>query len=436
MRRLAGIVTLFGALCSLAWSQQDITIPGLSTYTVIGRGLLWGTGVNNNFIFQAYNPNTQICLYVTNNNPTNSHSFTVTLWQAGDPQVKAFASFPSKWAQTNTNQTFPKTVTAVTTVGIFFNVSAAALLTAQFTGSSSAAGSPDSADIFAVQTTAGGCGLSAGSPVPVTGASVQGSTLTAPNQFPVLIGGLSSPGAASTILPLHVGGTGNGILIDGGVCCQSFASGFRSNPAASFSNFQAASGTGSQLETVIDNFDMGFFGAKGTAPGFVKTNFLEIATDQFWQTVSSTPAWVVLGKITNPAANATLLEHFMTNAGNVNPAYKSLVLDCSAACELLVQRVTARGGTCTALTAQNLQVGNNGVQLAPNAADVQENACTTPPTASTAMFDLPLGANIPITLDLSGFVNFHNATAGSGVSVQVVAGFTGIATASLTWAEQ
>lgn len=435
MRRFAGVLTLVGALCSIAWSQQDITIPGLNSYVVIGRGLAWGSGVNNNFIFQAFNPNTQICLYITNNNPTNSHSFTVTLWQAGDPAVKSFQQFPAKWAQTVTTQIFPKTVGSVATTGIFFNVSAAALLTAQFTGSSSAGGSPDTADIFAVQTTAGGCGLSSGTPVPVIGAQLQGSNQTAANQFPVLIGGYLSPGVASTIQGLHIGNNGDGILLDGSVCCQAFAAGFQGNPASNFMNLQGSINNQQQREQVLDVFNLGFFGAKGTAPGFVKTNFLEIATDQFWNTASGAPAWVALGKLTNPAVNATLLEHFLTNAGAVNPAYKTLVLACSAACELLVQRVTARGGTCSAITAQNLQVGNNGTVQAPVAADVTENGCTTPPTASTAMFDLPL-TNQPYTIDLSGFVNFHNATAGSGISVQVVSTFTGIATASLTWVEQ
>ena len=428
-------------LCSpIAWSQQDITIPGLNTYTVLGRGLTWGgtTGaVNNNFIFQVLNPNTQVCLYITNNNPSSSHSFTVALWQAGDPQVKSFQQFPAKWAQTITNQIFPKTVNAASTVGIFFNVSAAALLTAQFTGGTTQGGSPDTADLFAVQTTAGGCGLSSGTPVPVIGAQLQGTNQTAGNQFPVLIGGYASPGVAGNIEGLHLGTTGNGLLLDGSVCCQAFAAGFQGNPASNFMSLAGSINTQQEREQVVDVFNLGFFGQKGTAAGFVKTNFLEIASDQFWNGAGTVPAWVALGKITNPGANATLLEHFLTNAAAINPAYKTLVLSCSAACELLVQRVTARGTTCTAITAQNIQVGNGGTQQAPVAPDVTENACTGAPTASTAMFDLQLGAGLPATLDLTGFANFHSPTGnGSGISVQVVTALTGIATASLTWAEQ
>jgi hypothetical protein len=145
---------------------------------------------------------------------------------------------------------------------------------------------------------------------------------------------------------------------------------------------------------------------------------------------------VAAGKLTNPVTGATLLSQFKGTATGSNMAYKTLVMSCSAACELIVQRSTARGTTCTLITVQNLQIGNNGTQQAPTADDTVENGCTGAPTLTTTLYDLNLGAGIPVNLDLAGFVNFHNVGGGSGINVAVVTGFTGVASASLTWVEQ
>jgi len=426
-------------LCSpIAWSQQDVTIPGLNTYTILGRGLSWGgttaASVNNNFIFQVLNPNTQICLYITNNNPTSSHTFTVALWQTGDPSVKSFQQFPAKWAQTITNQIFPKTVAVSATVGIFFNVSAAALLTAQFTGATTQAGSPDTADIFAVQTTAGGCGLSAGTPIPVTGSQVLGSTQTAANQFPVPIGGWTVPGTSSTIQGLALGTQAGGIIQDGHNGAANFYGGNQYNSISNYVAPDCVQAGGLNLFCLYPIISTTTFGTRGMVSG-VKDNFLEMASDQGSITPGSIFAWVVMGKVTNPAINGVILEHFATNTMIVNPAYKTLTLSCSAACEILVSRIAARGGTCTSLTPQSLQVGNNNAAVAPAAGDITENACTSPATAGTAMYDVSLGTQ-PFVIDLSGFVNFHNGTTGGGFQVQTVAAVTGVVTASLTFVEQ
>lgn len=439
IRHFAAILGLLGAFSLCAWAQQDIkVVSGSNPYTIIGRSINWGgSGIgnlNNNFIFQPLDPNQGFCLFLSNNNPSNSHTVSVSVFQTGDPGLTNFQGFAQKWFGVATVTAFPVTVPTLGIVGINYKTTASAGITVVFSGATTAAGSPDTLDVFAVQTNQSACGsLPINS---VQGPFQQNATVTLAQQFPVLVGGVTSPGSTGSAQMAHMGNNGNGWLLDGGVCCQAFASGFQSNPAGNFSNFKAASGASTELEGVIDNFSMGFFGAKGTAPGFVKTNMLEIATDQFWATQSNTPAWVVLGKLTNPATGATLLSQFLTNVSAVNTALKNLVLTCSAACELLVTRTTARGTTCTALTPQNLQFGNNGVQLAPVAADVSENACTGAPAAGTSMYDVSLAAGVPLTLDMSGFANFHQATAGSGWQVQVVTGFTGVGTASITWVEQ
>lgn len=429
-------------LCAPSTSAQTdnfIASGSVSPYLTLGRSLVWGgTGlgtVGQNFIFNPLDPNQGFCVFIFNNNPSSAHSFTITVGQTGDPIIKTYANNTAHWSNVPTTTSFPATVAANTLIGINYKTTASAVIAISFTGNTTQAGSPDSADIFTVQTNQSSCGtLSSNS---VQGVAQQGTTETLSNQFPVQVGGLAAPGSTGQVLAAHVGTAGNGWLVDGGVCCQAFASGFQSNPAGIFSRVSSANGPSTELESVIDNFSMGFFGNKGTAPGYVKTNPLEIATDQFWQTQSNTPAWVLNGKATNPAANQVLLSQFLTNAAAVNIALKWLILDCSAACEILVARETAVGTGCTTLTAQNLQFGNNGVVLAPAAAETLQNNCvTTAPTLGTTMFDIPMGANQWTSIDMAGFANFHNATAGSGIAIEVVTGFTGVATAQLVWVEQ
>ena len=67
----------------------------------------------------------------------------------------------------------------------------------------------------------------------------------------------------------------------------------------------------------------------------------------------------LLGKATNPACGAVLLNEYLTTSSTVNVAYGQAVLNCSAACEMIEARSTTTGG-CTALTAQNLQINIRG----------------------------------------------------------------------------
>lgn len=422
----------------LARAQQDIqVIGGTNPYITIGRGLAWaGSGpgnLNNNFIFHPIDPNEGFCLFIGNNNPSNSHTVTVAVSQSGDPTLNQFIGLSGQWFTVPTITTFPVTVPAATVVGVNYKTTASATVAVQFSGATLQAGSPDTVNIFAVQTNQSACGsLGVNS---VQGVAQNGTTQTNANTFPVQIGGVSSPGATGTVRSFFVGGN-NGFVLDGTVCCQAGTQSFFSTPASSFDNIKGTSGSGVQSEAVFDVMPLMTFGQKGWIGGGMKTNFLELATDQFQNGAGTMPAWVTMGKLTNPTAASTLLSDFLGTTGVVNPAYRWLTLSCSAICEIQVARATARGTTCTGLTPQNLQIGNNGVQQAYATGHTVENNCTGAPTLSTVLYDLNLPAGGATTLDLAGVVDFHSATSGSGLNVSVITGFTGIATASLTLAEQ
>ncbi len=437
MARRALIFTIaIICVCSLAWGQQDIIITGQSAYTVLGRGLQWGSvagaqpAMNNNFVFQALNPNTTVCVYVTNNNPTNAHNITIALQQAGDPQVKTFQIQQAKWAAAQTVQVFPITVNPLTTQGFFFNVSAAALLAAQITGTITAAGTPDTADVFAVQTTSGGCGITKGTPIPVTGALPYNTSILPSNQVPLLIGGMTQPGVTSSLIPFAVGLSG-GSLADGGT--PPVGQGFL-NPSTNFYTPRCTSG-GLNKSCLFSIFSGTTFGnnSGGYLGGGVKTNLLEMA-DDLAEGANVTVGFNALGTLTNPGAGATLLHQFNQNNGTKSSAYKYLVLSCSAACELQVIRTTTQGTTCTAIVLQNLNLWT-GARQAPAATDVAENNCTTAPTQSGILYDLLIGANAPYTLDLAGVVN-ASSTTGAGIMVKVVGAVTGVTSATLSYSEQ
>ena len=184
----------------LARAQQDIqVISGNNPYIALGRNLAWGgSGVgnlNNNFIFHPTDPNIGFCLFLANNNPSSSHSVSVAVSQTGDPNQTSFQGQTGKWFNVPTVTSFPTTVAANTVVGINYKTTASANIAVQFSGATTQAGSPDTVNIFAVQTNQSACGsLAANS---VQGVYQNGTNVTNAQDFPLIVGGLQQPGSTS-----------------------------------------------------------------------------------------------------------------------------------------------------------------------------------------------------------------------------------------------
>lgn len=178
---LAHCVTLLHCtallLCSASlFAQQDIYVNGKGPVLTIGTGLIWGSSgkgaVNNNYIFTPNQPQQNACMYVVNNNPTNSHSFTITIWQSGDPSIRSFST-GARYIQT---QLYSGSVGASSTSSFFAHMDAAATATINVSGSSSQAGNPDTADIYVIQTTSEHCPTGSINQFPIT---ATGSTTAA-----------------------------------------------------------------------------------------------------------------------------------------------------------------------------------------------------------------------------------------------------------------
>lgn len=151
-------------LAPIAVAQIDIQVStaARSPYIVVGRGLTWGSsgtgGANNYFIFQPLSPDQRYCVFIVNNNPTSSHTYTLAAYQTGDPSQGSFQNNSSgRWIQ-DTVQGNAQTVSAASTTSAYVHANAGARMAISLTGSTTQTGSPDTADIFIVQTTAESCG--------------------------------------------------------------------------------------------------------------------------------------------------------------------------------------------------------------------------------------------------------------------------------------
>lgn len=437
---LAWVLILCPIFCSIARAQQDISVVGgTNPYIILGRGLAWGgagTGnLNNNFIFSPVDPNQGFCLFLSNNNPTSAHTVSVGVSQTGDPALHSFQGFSQKWFGVPTTTTFPVNVPLSGIVGINYKTTASAGITVSFSGATTQAGSPDTVDVFAVQTNQSACGSL--STNVVQGPFNQNTTVTTAQQFPVLIGGLAAPGTTTSVQGFVVGSQGNGFLLDSRLGSQLVGGGFKQN--STFSAAQGVSGSGQQQEIVMGVIPVTSFGVKGYAPGTVKINFLEAATDQGQLSAGSMPAWIEEQKVTNPGTGAFIVGDALGTTAATNEAWKSATVSCSVACEFQISNISSLGTTCTAVTAHSMQLWPNAtlVFATGHSAIGGSTACAAQPTVAGApLFDIALAAGTSYTVDLSGLVNFHQAVSVAGLGIFNVTAFTGTMQASISLVEE
>ncbi len=202
---------------SPAMAAQDIKVNtgSKSPYVVIGNNLAWGSsgqgGVNNYFLFTPISPDQRYCLFLKNNNPSNQHTLTLTSWQTGNPAETAFNNNASgNWVQ-DTVQGSPSPVPAGSTVVVYVHANAAAYIAVSITGTSSAGGSPDTANIWLVQTQAESCGPTGSGAQYVQGAVPSGTTAS-PN--PTVGGGMSNDGLGKVVADVNALSNGGKTVVN------------------------------------------------------------------------------------------------------------------------------------------------------------------------------------------------------------------------------
>lgn len=429
LKKLVSILLL--TLCaSIVNAQTDnfISAGSTSPYLTLGRGLQWGgTGfgtIGQNFIFHPLDPNQGFCVFLFNNNPTSTHSITVTVAQTGDPSINTYQGNTQRWTTVATGLTFPQNIPANTLAGFNYKTTASAGIVISFLGNTSAAGSPDTVDAFTVQTNQNSCATIPANAV--QGPYNSGSVITAAGNNPVLIGGKN---IASGAADMWFTGNNHGQILD---INSNIGYSLRAKTVGTGNPGCSAPLGGGEVDCQFLSYVASDWGTTKTIPGFVRSNILEVGTDLGNFGATTQVSFFIQNSATNPGANATILHSFNASASTVDIMYKTAVIDCSAACEIKVFRTTSVGTTCTAITPKAMNIFNS-TRSTPNASDQAESGCTTPPTTSDLIYDLTLN-NVPYTLDLSGYLNSHTAATG-GLLFQNVASVTGVVSVTLNLVE-
>lgn len=174
----------------------DINISSGSKYVGV-RGVAWGASFNVTYILTPVSPEVGVCFYVVNNNPTNAHPFTAQVFQTSDGGVLDFTNNQGKYSSI-TITGLPASVPALSVGAGFSGTTAAAQIAFKFTASGALGGSPDTADLFFVQTTSPSCGAAGAGILSVQGAIADGTAFGSTN--PLVIGGKTSANSSSPLV--------------------------------------------------------------------------------------------------------------------------------------------------------------------------------------------------------------------------------------------
>lgn len=154
--------------------SQDVFVNGRNTNLYFdGISIPWSNLATRNYVLAPVGPDYGFCISIVNNNPTSSHSFSVSAFQSGDFNVTDYSHNTGRYAPLAIVGT-PSPVAANATETFFVKSNGASKVAFSFTGGTTQAGNPDTFDIYGVQTTANGCGTVN----PQTG---QSYTLSTPN---------------------------------------------------------------------------------------------------------------------------------------------------------------------------------------------------------------------------------------------------------------
>lgn len=445
---------------------QDVTIPATNPYLTLTRGASWGgtgrcqanttgasqCGVNNVFVWTPPNPDSTVCVAITNNNPTSSHSISLSLQQTLDVSVTQFSNNTLPWAPVPiSGTTFPVTIAAGDTNSFFFKSSSAAKLALQVTGAISAAGNPDTANIVVVQpSTAQFCGSALNSTfTSVQGDVSQDTAIPSTNNFPVLMGG-SSYNAPIHIEALRVldgaSGTAQGNLQTGGFGGPFFVDQY--NETGTSEQINTSTGAGNSPGhgfLKIQNYGTCSDATTGCAIILKETRKYGVMVEGPFaysaaaegSTTSNLSASVAHVDFVNPGAGIDVLDMGSTVAGSILEPNR-LVVSCSATCDFTFTRDSNTGTTCTAVPITHPY--DPTVLYTPLALNVTTN-CAAAPTASATYFHIFLAAGQPFNIDLNGYWKGgrigNSTTAGTagGFSVFNGAALTGTMSVTLEWME-
>lgn len=147
MKKYFTLLFLF-ILTNLCYAQ-DIRLNINSDVYTITKNRQWNQ-FNQTYIFRPKVPQISLYIFVANRNPTNSHTLTLKVYQTPDSTLNNFSSSSGFWVEDAINGDC-NNVSANTMTACYVNTMFAGQITIQITNAASAAGSPDTGDIYIIQ---------------------------------------------------------------------------------------------------------------------------------------------------------------------------------------------------------------------------------------------------------------------------------------------
>jgi hypothetical protein len=413
-------------LASIVFAQ-DVRKTATTNYVQF-LNVPWGNGAgafNNNFWFNTLQTEQGVCVWISNNNTTNSHSFSLVVSSTANPAIGGFTGFTSQWTSTANaaGTSFPFTLSPASTTTFFYTARSSAFIALSFSGSAAAGGSPDTANIIAVLTSAANCtAIVIGNTV--IGPTPDGSTIASANNQPLIVGGkqaIAGVAYLQTATTSYIDANTHGWLVGTTVDANETSQprGTAINIGASINGppaFLHVEPWGQQTD-----IPMGGGGGDQQSP-LRNSRAYGTATSDIWQWGSTNAAGVGAPLLTfnsrtdqvNPAAGTLLLGINVNNVVNNGISPYRVTVSCSAACDFFINATSNAGTTCAAGTI--VRSFDDAVGAVGNYAAIT-GGCVANPTTTKVLFHIWLAAGGTWQQNMVGYWIRKVATVGLGYDV-------------------
>lgn len=151
------LISALGGLCLPCYGQDQI-VNARNNYVQISLpSTAWSTLASQTYVFTPLSPDHSLCLSMVNNNTTSTHSFNLNIFTTGDNNTPDYTHNTGRYTPI-TPVGLPNIISSNSSIYFYVPSKSAAKVALVFTGGNTQAGSPDTVDIFAVQTTNTSCG--------------------------------------------------------------------------------------------------------------------------------------------------------------------------------------------------------------------------------------------------------------------------------------
>jgi hypothetical protein len=393
-------------LCASAFA--DIHFSAVQPTTTVFLGRQWGS-MNQTWIFSPLYPATTMFLYIRNNS-SNSKNFTITLYSTPNASIADRTNNTGAWTtlQVNPSTGCPTTAATNTTVNCYVVSVYSAQIAFQISGATTG-GTTDTADVFIAQSPFPPFGPLGGQVLQVMGPTPDNTIFPTAYGNPVMVGGLRIQNPV-VIEAAGIDQTSRGWMIGSlsGGGGDSSQSGQMVGPSA------GSGATVTYLATIPfvtpnDSATLNAYRMRGAFEGVLVQDPLHFAAGtNAINNIEAKVAGYIQRDVVNPAAAADMLNITVSGANMFHIA--KITIDCTVVCDVILNKISTVGVTCTALTISRISSNLTGMSTTAATRD-----CVTIPTVDTQVFHWHLAANDNKVFDVSEF--WEGAAANRGFSL-------------------